>query len=307
MSKSLFPILVKVWAGEHRHDLRYISRSLPSLLSSKLPDSARVILVDDCSPNPYIAPFLGRLARQYPIVEVRRNPQRLGPNKGHEYNVPLLWEQFPQAPFIVCCDDDVIYHPGWLQRLIQVYHEARESGLAGVFTALNVPVRSSYGAVSLPTSQVLLKERQMALNWLVPREVYDKVGPFRDVGVAYDTDYCNRMAKLGLPVICLKPSYVQNIGYHGAYQIDDSLTAHDYVGYVPWDLCVRDLWYATRRSVRRPAQICYDCIPEGRLKRFLRRVRGVQTRPVAASKSCYPATLPVQRDTAHNLLSSRPS
>lgn len=267
----VFPILVKVWAGRDAHDFRYIRRSLPSLLSSDLPCSARVIIVDDCSPNPKLSSFLSDLASRSPVVELWRNPERLGPNRGQEYNVPLLWERYSQAPYIVCCDDDVIYHAGWLQRLIQVYNEAKAEGLEGVFTALNVPARASYRTVTLPTSEVLLKERQMALNWLVPREVYDKVGPFRDVGVAYDTDYCNRMAKLGLPVICLKPSYVQNIGYHGAYQNDDTLTAPDYVGRRDWYLRSRDLWYGCKRRAYAVAQSSYERIPNGRLKRFLRR------------------------------------
>ena len=45
--------------------------------------------------------------------------------------------------------------------------------MRGVFSALNVPFRASHGSLRLPASEVLLKERQAALNWLLPREVYD--------------------------------------------------------------------------------------------------------------------------------------
>lgn len=277
-----FPIMVKVWAGAKPHDMWYIRHSLPSLLRSDLPEQARVVLIDDCSPNPQIQPFLRRLADTHSNVDVWTNPRNLGPDEGQVYNFPRLVERFPDAPFFALCDDDVIYHPGWLQRLIQVYEEAKSVGLTGVFTALNTPARPSYRSVCLPTTDVLLKERQMALNWLLPRSVYELVGPFRAEGLAYDHDYGLRLAAKGLPVICLKPSYVQNIGYHGAYQTDDSLTARDYVGRVPWDLHVRDIWYAGRRAARRPAQICYDCIPEGWLKQFLRQVRGVSRKPEAS-------------------------
>jgi hypothetical protein len=99
-----------------------------------------------------------------------------------------------------------------------------------VFSALNVPARPGYGELQLPTSTVILKERQMALNWLVPLAVYRRVGPFRDAGIAYDTEYANRLIALNIPIMCLKPSYVQNIGYFGAYQNSDELRAHDYVG-----------------------------------------------------------------------------
>lgn len=256
------PILVKVWAGAQRHDLRYIGRSLPSLLASDLPDDVQVIFVDDCSPNERIQPLLTDLARQDRRVEIWTHPHRMGPNRGQEYNFARLVERYPDAPYYVTCDDDVVYHPGWLQRVLQVHQEARAAGIDGILTAMNAPARPSYASLSLPTSEVILKERQMALNWIIPREVYERVGPFRDVGIAYDSEYCDRMAALGIPVICLKPSWVQNIGYHGAYQSDETLTAADYVGNRDAYLIARDAWYRVRRLAIRTA----ERVPNGRLK-----------------------------------------
>jgi GT2 family glycosyltransferase len=273
----LFPIMVKVWAGHDRHDFRYLRRSLPSLLSSQLPDGARVIFINDRSLDPRVSPFLQRLASAHGNVEVWTNPQRLGPNKGQEYNVPLLAAKFPDAPYFMFCDDDVIYHPGWLQRLVRVYEEARGQGLRGVFAALNIPFRPHYEVRRLPTSEVLLKHRQPALNWLVPRDVYDEVGPFRDTDVAYDTDYGNRLIERGLPVICLRPSYVQNIGYHGAYQHDDTLTAPDYVGRRDLYLRGRDCYYFVRRNTVGRLRGWVERLPDSRWKRcglrLARRVR----------------------------------
>lgn len=270
----MIPILVKVWAGTERHDMRYIRRSLPSLLASDLPETARVIIVDDCSPNPDLQPYLARLAARDGRVELWTNPQRMGPNKGQAYNVPRIIERFPQAPYLVFCDDDIIYHPGWLQRLIAVYEEATRAGIRGIFSAINFPSRPSYRSVRLETSEVLLKERQAALNWLLPRDVYELVGPFRDAGVAYDTDYANRMAPLGIPVVCLKPSYVQNIGYKGAYQSSNEHTARDFVGRMDWGLrCEYHLWTArrfggelrrlARGGLRRSARLLRSLAPRG--------------------------------------------
>src|SRR5437016_3388315 len=134
-----FPIMVKVWAGNDRHDFRYIKRSIPSLLASGLPELARVFLINDCSLDARVEGFLADCAARHAHVEVWTNPERMGPNKGQEYNVPRVLERCPNAPGIVLCDDDIIYHPGWLQRLIQVQEEAAVIGIRGVFTALNVP------------------------------------------------------------------------------------------------------------------------------------------------------------------------
>src|SRR4051812_26752830 len=77
-----FPLIVKVWAGGARHDWNYLRRSLPSLLESRMPPHTRVILVDDCSPDPRLRPFLENLSAGRADVELWTNPERLGPNKG---------------------------------------------------------------------------------------------------------------------------------------------------------------------------------------------------------------------------------
>lgn len=245
---SVFPIMVKVWAGKSRHDFRYIRRSLPSLLNSDLPPEAVVVLINDRSLDTRVQPFLEQCQASDSRVRIWLNEEQLGPNRGQAVSFQRLAKEFPDAPHYVICDDDIIYHPGWLQRLIMVRHEAEEAGLRGVFTALNVPFRPAFDAKTLPTSEVLIKERQAALNWLIPRNIYEEVGPFQDKGIAYDSEYCNRMAALNLPVICMKPSYVQNIGYLGAYQFDDTYTAPDYVGHRDFYLRGRDVWYRTRRT-----------------------------------------------------------
>ncbi|MBI4524935.1 MAG: glycosyltransferase [Deltaproteobacteria bacterium] len=273
----IFPVLVKVWAGNRAHDFRYIRRSLLSLLDSGLPDAARLILINDCSTDWRVERFLTDCAKSFRYAEVWVNPYRMGPNKGQEYNVPRVLQRFPGAPYYVLCDDDIIYHPGWLQRLVQVYDEAKATGLNGVFTALNIPYRPSFRCVRLPTSEVLLKNRQAALNWLLPRDVYQAVGPFRDVGIAYDSEYCNRMSALEIPVICLKPSYVQNIGYHGAYQTDDTYTARDFVGRRDLWLFARDFLYGLNRSISGRAQQFVERLPDGPPKQkgvvLARRIR----------------------------------
>ena len=239
-----FPIMIKVWAGNGLSglfDVLYIKQSLPSLLRTDFPKNTQIILVDDKIPNKKIKRYIRALANKYSFIEIWENPKRLGPNKGQEYNVPKLVKKFPEALFYVFCDDDIIYHPLWLKRLIKVYFEAYEMSIKGIFTALNVPFRPHYQEVKLPTSTVLLKKRQAAFNWLLPKDIYQLVGPFKDTGVAYDTDYCDRTEKLNLPVICLKPSYVQNIGYFGAYQNSNIYTAKDFVGDYNYQLKFLDL------------------------------------------------------------------
>lgn len=263
-----FPIVIKVWSGEERHDLKYIRRSLPRLLASSLPPNARVIAIDDCSPDPRLQPFLRGLVAENSQFEVWTNPSRLGPNAGQAFNFPKVVEQFPEAEFFVMCDDDIVYHPGWLQRLVAVANEARQQGINGVFSALNYKKRPTLHSVELRTSRVLVKERSAALNWLLPRDVYEYVGPFRDDGAAFDTDYFDRMQGKSLYASCLTPSYVQNIGYLGAYQASNSHRAPDYIGHRDWFMLLQDLEYFIRSAPRH----LNSAIPEGRVRRMLKNI-----------------------------------
>ena len=267
----VFPILVKVWAGQEPHDFRYICRSLPSLLQSDLPDGARVIIADDCSPEPRLQGFLEDCATKFKHVTLWKNPYRMGPNSGHVYNTRKVVEQFPEAPFYVFCDDDVLYSPGWLKRLIQIYREAQQEGIEGIFTALNIPARPAVSTFCLPTSEVILKQRQFALNWLVPKEIYLKVGPFNVTDVAFDTEYCHRLAQQGFWIVCLKPSYVQNIGLQGFYQTDnnyDVFYAQDYVGRIGLRFGLEKWYWCLRRWIDQVV----DRIPLGVARRMIKAV-----------------------------------
>lgn len=261
---------MKTWSTPGSHRFRYIRRSLPSLLASDLPAGSRIVIVDDQSDDPRLHALLARLVSADPRIEVWRNPRRMGPNLGHEYNVPKLIDRFRGAEFLVFCDDDIVYHPGWLQRTLRVAGEAESAGLRGVLTALNLPARRHYASTKLSSSDVLLKERQAALNWIVPVPVYRQVGPFKDAGIAYDSDDCNRMSALKVPLICMRPSWVQNIGYFGAYQSGTVFVAPDFVGRLGLRLTAERAWVTGTAIVREYA---------APLKQWLRNKAGLRKQP----------------------------
>ncbi len=224
------PIVMKVWAGEQSHDFEYVSRSLPSLLNSDLPNGAEVVIFNDRSIDPRMAPFLDRIQKEDPRVRVIHNEVNKGPNKGQADAYAYVEQEYPDAICYMNVDDDVIYSRGWLTRLLDGKREIESLGMKGVFSAFNIPWRKAFAEFQTGTQMYLLKWKQPALNWLLPREVYEKIGPFMDEGIAYDTPYSHWLRLHGYPIFCLKPSCVQNIGIYGAYSIDDKTTAHDFVG-----------------------------------------------------------------------------
>jgi glycosyltransferase involved in cell wall biosynthesis len=245
------PIVIKVWAGTEPHDFRYITRSLPSLLASELPEAVDVLVFDDCSTDPRLRPFLLELAKQDRRVRLFLGDVNKGPNKGQADAYALVEEEYPDAPYYLNLDDDVVYHRRWLSRLLEARESLRSRNVNGIFTALNMPFRAPHGTVRTPGGTCLLKWKQPALNWLIPREVYQEVGSFTDEGIAYDTAYSHWLRLNGYPVICLTPSLVQNVGTFGAYSRDHSTTSDDFLGEGDGDPALsRALHHAWRRVAR---------------------------------------------------------
>ncbi len=229
----------------------YITRSIPSLLASRLPEEIEVVIYDDCSPNPALGAFLRQVAQHDSRVRIIRGTENKGPNLGQQDIYAQVVAEYPDAPYYVNVDDDVVYHRDWFVHLATARSDCRAVGLRGVFTALNMPYRAAHSSLVTGGRKYLLKWKQPALNWLIPRDVYEAVGPFRDEGIAYDTVYSHWMRLRHFPVICLSPSYVQNIGLVGAYATDDTTTSLDFVGEGGHASALRRWTHAARYKLRR--------------------------------------------------------
>ncbi len=229
--KNKIPIVIKTWASKDNPiDFQYISQSIPSLLKSKFSDDVEIIIYDDNSNDSNLLQFLNIISKEDKRIKVIFSKINRGPNKGQEYIFSKIIEEYPNAPFFLTLDDDVIYNPNWYIRLTEALQECKNIGLTGVFTALNMPFRDSYATLLIKNKKYLLKWKQPALNWLVPMKIYRDVGPFKDEGIAYDTIYSHWMRLKHYPIVCLVPSYVQNIGLFGAYCKGQALTiARDFI------------------------------------------------------------------------------
>ena len=224
------PLVMKVWAGNEPHDMTYITRSIPSLLASRLPPGVEIVIYDDASPCRALQRYLAAVAERDPRVRVVRGDENKGPNLAQQDLFTRIADDYADAPCFINVDDDVVYHRDWLTHLADAWARCEALGLSGVFTALNMPYRCPHAVLRAAGRTYLIKWKQPALNWLIPRGVYTDIGPFRDEGIAYDTVYSHWMRLKHYAVICLCPSYVQNIGLLGAYATDDTTTSCDFVG-----------------------------------------------------------------------------
>ena len=224
------PLVIKTWAGDAAHDMDYIQRSIPSLLASRLPDNIEILIYDDCSPNTLLREFLLATAKRDKRVRLLLGEENKGPNRGQQDIYQLITEDYPDTPYYLNADDDVVYHHAWLTKLDAAYHQCRSIGLNGIFSAIHMPFRKAHSQLQTQGNTYLLKWAQPALNWLIPVDLYQDIGPFIDEGIAYDTVYGHWMRLKQRSIICMTPSYVQNIGLLGAYAFDDTTTSTDFIG-----------------------------------------------------------------------------
>ena len=245
------PIVMKTWAGSAEYDLIYISKSIPSLLSSDLPNNVEIIIYDDGSPNIKLKNFLKRLANENKRIRLIFGEENKGPNKAQEEVFSMIATEYQDTPFFVNVDDDVIYHRLWFKKLVEAFKQLSRIGLCGIFTGLNMPFKKAHSVIYSQGKKYILKWKQPALNWLIPKNVYEDIGAFKDEGIAYDTVYSHWMRLKGYSIICLTPSYVQNIGLIGAYVYDDRNTARDFLGEGNGYSFVKRFLYATRYTINR--------------------------------------------------------
>ncbi|ABL00064.1 glycosyltransferase [Pelobacter propionicus] len=224
------PIVMKTWAGSESYDFLYIFKSISSILSSNLPSCVELVIYDDCSTDSRMTDFFDKVLRSDSRVRVVRNHINRGPNAGQEHAFSMVCQEYNDAPFYVNVDDDVVYHRDWFSRLSGAYNDFIADERNGIFSALNMPFRREHSIERLNGRTYLLKWKQPALNWLIPRKVYEDVGPFRDEGIAYDTAYTHWSRLKNYPIICMTPSYVQNIGLQGAYAKGSMTTSRDFLG-----------------------------------------------------------------------------
>ena len=224
------PIVIKLWAGDNSHDFEYIRQSIPSLLRSDLPKGAEICLFDDCSPNPALRPFLDDLSHTDKRIRLFRFDKNKGPNKGQEDAYRIIRSEYPDSPLYLNLDDDVVYSKTWFNEILLCRQKMLSTGIDGIFSAMNMPLRPHFRRMANGNRVYLLKRRQPALNWVIPNGILKAVGSFKDEGIAYDSVYSYRMRLFGYPIICIKPSFAQNIGLQGAYATDAATTAGDFIG-----------------------------------------------------------------------------
>ncbi|MFH1244025.1 MAG: glycosyltransferase [bacterium] len=163
--------------------------------------------------------------RGVPNVKVVLNPANYGFAKGNNVGMKLA-----SGEYIILLNNDVCVTPGWIERL--VYHaRGKDIGLVGPVTnsigneskieieydgdkAKEIEEKSA-DYIYAHWGEALKLRNIAAFAWLKSKAVYQKLGGLDERfgrGLFEDDDYCMRVSKANLKILCTKDAFVHHYG-----------------------------------------------------------------------------------------------
>jgi GT2 family glycosyltransferase/glycosyltransferase involved in cell wall biosynthesis len=222
--KRRVDIVVPIYGG--------LDLALPCLeaVLTDLPRWARVIVIDDASPDPSVGKELGKLAARKDITLLTQVVNRGFPGTA---NVGMRHDPTRD---VVLLNSDTLTPPGWLERLRDVAYSASDIGsatpLANDATILSYPsiehpnavpeltetVRSDLLAQLANTGCVVDIPTAVGFCMYIKRDCLNTTGLFRDdlfaQGYGEENDFCIRARHLGWRHVAAPGVFVAHVGGH---------------------------------------------------------------------------------------------
>lgn len=189
-------------------------QSIDSVLTNSFYPNMEVIVVDNASQKETV-----EILKKYQNtanVKLILNKENYGFAKGN--NIGL---QQATGDYLILLNNDVLVTPGWISRLL-FYAALPKIGLVGPVTnsiGNEARVNAKYETASLYTSQhwgeTLCLRNLAAFCWIEPRSVYQKIGGLDEIfgrGMFEDDDYCFRVKKAGLEILCTDDTFIHHYG-----------------------------------------------------------------------------------------------
>jgi GT2 family glycosyltransferase len=215
-------------------------------LARRRPPGSTVVLVDDASTDPAIAPLLEGFARAQPGVSVVRSPE----NRGYVQSANLGAAQAPKDADLIFLNSDTEVAEGW--------HEAMEAALRHPDAAACSPLSNNASYLSIPKFQQpnelptgfsaedmaalvracagqappVTAPTPVGFCMRVRRSAWDRFGPFDEAfgrGYGEEDDFGQRVQAAGGVIVCATRGFVYHRGgasFAGVPEVSESRRAN---------------------------------------------------------------------------------
>ena len=175
-----------------------------------------LLILDDCSNE----------ETKLVLQEFGVNVYALGESRGTGYArnkvIEMSEKIFGRGEYLYLSDNDVKFHPNWLETMIECYEAAWEHGFR-VLGAYNHPYHQPIGAFRVSDKNAVHEVYALALQSMLMRwEVWDKYGPFDitpvgRVRMSEDVAFTNKLREDGGRVGVVSPALLVNTGIRDSF------------------------------------------------------------------------------------------
>lgn len=196
----------------------YLELCLDTLFRTNLHDYDITFLIsDDGSQDPRVREIINR--PRDPRYKIIRSFTPKGPNNwGAAFNKAMRQLLALDSFDIVgTCDTDVIFHPEWLDKTLQValwakqHHKFHVLGPFSSFNSSDFVYHQVLGTYHSPAGDYLVKRQMSAQNYFYFRKDFEQLGYFEECPDD-ETLMTGRFIRLGVRNFCTAISYVEHIG-----------------------------------------------------------------------------------------------
>ena len=228
----------------------YIVRSVNSLLKTKWPEKCFLHIYDDASENLNIKDFLLKTQKEnnefyssqtLPLLEIFLifRGKNLGCTKNTTTAIDDVFKTYPEEQFIVRLNDDAVYNPLWLFKMVSAKDILLEgSQKIGAITVFNTDmadpmydkIQYRHRVIGNYNDEIKIKESCGAFSSLLNKEIFY---PFT-YDDNWDITYIDRCKEKKYGFFVTDKSYSQHIGIEGLHSRgtteNDFDNAKDFVG-----------------------------------------------------------------------------
>lgn len=132
--------------------------------------------------------------------------------------------------YYIKADQDLIFHPGWLESAIKVHEQDVNVGMTGLFKYHVEPCRWQDKQIDVPTvGDYHYVEDFVSSLFVIPSDVYWQCGRFpkSQSNYAEDVGYKNRLKEYGFRLALTNLDYVSNVGFGFGPDLSTIVTSID--------------------------------------------------------------------------------
>ena len=203
----------------------FLKKSLETFFASDFPDNTVVHLLDDCSQSQEAVDYImGLKAPEHVDLHIHRHEQNMGCDPTMVENIRRCFNERGDE-FVLTADSDVIYHPGWIFKLLAALSELllmdKKIGMLSCFDTNNHPFKKTIN------NHIIEKHSLGGFCALLNRHLFLEKGLQTET---WDWKFVDLCRDNGYGMYCTEPSWVQHMGcgksaFGKSYDI-----AHNFVG-----------------------------------------------------------------------------